>query len=188
MGLSVLVAPTEWPISVQNAKEHCKKDDADDDSLLQSYIVAATAIIESDTDRTIPETTYRLTLEGWSDEIKLPKPPLVSVTSISYVDSNGATQTLSPNLYYVDTTTPQGRIVLKPNQSWPALGQANYPVTITFIAGYSTSNMPDAAKHIIRLLVSSWNENREAVTDTSLSVVPMAVDALLDTLRWGSYP
>src|SRR4051812_13747733 len=37
--------------------------------------------------------------------IRLPKPSCVSVTSITYVDLTGVTQTLSPDSYYVDTSS-----------------------------------------------------------------------------------
>lgn len=188
MGLVVHVAPTQEPITLQNARDHCKVDGADDDALLRGYIVAARSYVETATDRTLPLTTYRLTLASFCDEIKLPKPPLVSVTSITYVDANGTTQTLSTDVYYVDTTTLQGRIVLKPGQSWPVLGDAVYPVTITFVAGYSNETMPETAKHAIRLLVSHFYCNRDAVSGVSKSPVPMAVDSLLSCLNWGVYP
>ena len=188
MGLVVSVPPTQEPITLQDAKDHCKVDGAEDDALLRSYIVAARSYVETATDRTLPQTTYQLTLDKFCDEIKIPKPPLISVSSITYIDANGTTQTLSASVYFVDTTTPQGRIVLKPGQSWPALGSAVYPVTITFVAGYTISNVPEAAKHAIRLMVSHFNSNRDAVTEGSMTQLPLAVDSLLGVLNWGCYP
>ena len=73
--------------------------------------------------------------------IRLPRPRCVSVTSITYVDLTGTTQTLPTDSYYVDSTSEPARIVPVPGMYWPYT-QAYLPgsVQVTFVAGsYGTA-------------------------------------------------
>ncbi len=76
--------------------------------------------------------------------IWLPKAPLVSVTSVSYVDPAGATQTWSSALYTVDAPSgPKARVgCIVPNygEIFPATRDVVNAVTIRFVAGYGAAS------------------------------------------------
>jgi hypothetical protein len=112
-------------------------------------------------------------------EIKLPKPPLISVQSVQYIDPSGNNQTLSPTAYTVDNTVRPGRIVLNPGQCWPITGHYANAVTIAFTAGYSDT-VPMILQELIQLLVGHYYENREGAIDRTISVVPMAVQSIIN--------
>src|SRR5262245_20981499 len=59
----------------------------------------------------------------------LPRWPVQSVTSISYVDGNGDPQTIAPEGYEVDPTS-------KPTVVTPISGTWTGAVTVRFVAGY----------------------------------------------------
>ena len=112
--------------------------------------------------------------------ISPPHPPLVSVTGIVYVDTDGADQTLGSSVYRVDTVNEPGRITLEYNQSWPSTREVTNAVTITYQAGYGkAAAVPDDVKAAIKLLVGHLYEHREAVCEIKLDMVPMSVKSLL---------
>lgn len=93
------------------------------------------------------------------DTIQLPMPNLQSVTSITYIDGNGA-QTLPTSVYDVDTDAFPGRVVLKFGQSWPGTRAQRNAVVITFVAGYvSPALVPANWKAAVRLLIGHWHDN-----------------------------
>jgi uncharacterized phiE125 gp8 family phage protein len=119
----------------------------------------------------------------------MPRASLVSVTSITYVDGTGETQTLASTAYNVDTTSTPGRIAPSWGNIWPET--PNFVpgnVKITFVAGsfgdgVEVNNCPQTVVMAILLLVSHWYEHREEVSELSLKNIPLGVNALLDTER-----
>lgn len=188
MSLSLVTAPAEEPLTVAEAKLHVKAGD-DEDDLIDTLITAARELAESYTHRFFVTQTWDERLRdfpSWQDAIAVPGPPLQSVTSVTYVDPGGATQTWSPSLYLVDN--PQGAHA-RPGRLEPVFGQI-YPVTrrqlnavtIRFVAGYgAASAVPGGLKAAMKLLIGNWWRNREAgqIIRGSADVLPFGVEALL---------
>ena len=97
----------------REAKAFAKVDVTDDDSLIDALITAARQLVETEQNRQLMPATYELTLDEFPSSsncpIELPRPPLQSVSSITYVDTAGATQTWSSDDYQVDTKGIVGR-------------------------------------------------------------------------------
>lgn len=191
--LSQTVAPTEEPVSLEELKDHCRVDLDDDDALLLSFGVMARESLEIETARQFLTATYVMALDmfpggfmrqagSWSywDGIRVPRPPLQSVTSITYTDTAGATQTLATSVYGVDIYSEPGRIYLKPSQIWPSTYDVPNAVLITFVAGWTdTTKMPQALKQAIKLWTADAYENREASAEKSLTEIPLGVRRLV---------
>lgn len=94
--------------------------------------------------------------------IHLPRPPLMSVTSIQYVDTTGETQTLDPSLYIVDASQEPGRITPAYGKMWPATRHQIAAVTVTYVAGYGAdaSSVPARLQQRIMNHVAYCYENR----------------------------
>lgn len=144
--LQMVIQPFAEPVSLEEMKLHLKQDDIDDDDdIIKAVIVAARDVIETETGRNMPRntvlmaTTFDLFLPGFPCEnfIAVPRVPLVSVTSISYVDTDGNTQTLSTSVYEINTAA--GRIDLAYAQVWPNTLSRPHAVTIRFVAGVAVS-------------------------------------------------
>lgn len=104
------------------------------------------------------------------DTIELPMPVLQSVTSITYVDTNGATQTLATSVYDVDTDHFPGRVILKYGQSWPSTRAQRNAVTVTFVAGFAAPALvPRNWTGAIKLLVGRWYHNPEEEASGTLT-------------------
>ena len=173
------VSAENSPVTTDEAKDWMRVDVADDDTMIAGLLLAATDYAETFTGRTLLTATKYHYLTAWEHPIELPEFPLQSA-SITYIDTDGVTQTLSASLYDVDTTQEPGFIRVGYGDTWPTLrGDAN-GIIITYVAGYGdASDVPEGLKVAIKALCAHWYEHREAVSEGKLSPVPMAVDSLL---------
>lgn len=154
------------------------------DPYLRSLITAARQHVEEFLRRSLITSTWRYTLDGFpcSDVLELPRANLLGVSAVEYIDPAGDTQTLSTDVYSVDTASLPGRICLKYVQVWPFVQVIRNAVTITFTAGYgpAASDVPQPIKAAMKLLIGHWHENREAVNvGQSVTTLPLAAESLL---------
>jgi uncharacterized phiE125 gp8 family phage protein len=194
VSLELVTAPTEEPITLDEAKAHVFVLNGDYDEYIRSLITAAMVVCETKARQTLLATTWRQRLPCWPacGVIELLRPPLVSVTSVSYVDENGTTQTLAGANYTVDVNSKPGRILRGYGVTWPSLRAEGVaaPVTIEYVAGYANiAAVPAPFKHAMKLLIGHWFKQREEVNIGNIAnTVPMAADALIASVSHGSYP
>lgn len=181
MGLTLITQPVSFPVTLAEAKAHCRVEDAAEDATLVGLVAAATDYVEQYTGKAIVSQTWRLTLDKFSDSILLPKNPIQSVSSVKYYDAIGDIQTLSTEYYTADTASDPAWIVLNADQTWPDTFDGVNAVRIEFVAGYTT--VPPPIKHAILMLVAQWYDHRAAVSDKAMVAVPHAVEALLTNYR-----
>ena len=116
MTLKLVTEPTIEPISLVQAKLHLKVDDSTDDSLITSLIVAAREYCEGYQNRAYCQQTWDMWLDSMPyRDIRIPLPPLQSVTSVKHYDANDMEYTLASTEYLVDDKSEPGRIVLVSN-------------------------------------------------------------------------
>lgn len=155
MNYPILVtAPTKEPVTLDEFKTFAKvTTDAWNDDF-EGLISTASLDVEEFTGRQLVTATRKLFLDSFTDpktncgllEIELKYPPLQSVTSVRYRDTNGDWQTLLINdEYIVDTNggglTPDpisglGRIYLPKDVEWPNTYDEPNSVEIIFVCGY----------------------------------------------------
>lgn len=184
MGLKQTVAPGVEPLSVADAKRQASTDTDALDTDVALWIQAARFDAEMETGRQLIDATWVWKLDWFpvADVFEVPRPPLSSVTSIQYIDIAGDTQTLSTDVYELDTFSEPGRIALKPNQSWPDTEARINAVTITFVAGYGdeATDVPPNFIEAIRMQVAHFSEHRESVSEVQqLREMPFGVKRLL---------
>lgn len=189
MGLSVYVKPALDPISLAEAKAHLRVEIASDDALIAGLILSARQWVETYCRRALMTQTLDYKFGSWPACIVLPRPPHQSVTSVSYVDPAGATQTLSASLYQTDLSDASlaGRIMPAYGQSWPSLRLGVFnAVTVRYVAGYGSNpgDVPYPIRQAILLLVGHLYESREAINIGNIvNELPFSVRALLDPYR-----
>ena len=121
--LTQLSPPSAEPLSLAEAKLHLRVDAdiTEEDGLIAALIVTARQQAEHRTGRALVSQQWRLGLDQFPDDsLELPKPKLVSVQSVTYLDSNGTRQTLAGGDYEVITDELVGRLVPAFGKSWPA--------------------------------------------------------------------
>lgn len=152
-------------VTLEEAKDHLRVDSTAEDELIEALIRAARMAIEERTSRATVTQTWVMTLDAFPDEaeIRLPRPPLASVSSVQYVDANGDTQTFSPSNYSVVTRSLPGAIRLVYNATWPTTRAQPNAVTITYVAGTAASAVPAPMVHAAKLIVGDLFRSRESV-------------------------
>lgn len=186
------VSPFEDVVTVAELKEHCRIDTTEEDAYLEALIQAAREYCEDWTARAFQTQVWVAKYRGFPcEEILLPRPPLSAVQSIQYVDTAGATQTLSTDVYTVDANALPGRVLLVYGQSWPATRAQENAVTITFTAGYgdNADAVPATLRQAVKILAAQWYERREAVEvgAVTVSVLPFTVESLLSMHRMRAF-
>lgn len=185
-GISVITGPVAEPITLAEVKKHLEIADAIDqhNTKLNTLIATARERAEAITNRQLMTATLELRLDKFpsgNEEIKLPRPPLQSVTSVKYQDTTDTQQTLSSANYKVITTREPGEVHLKFGQAWPVANYEDDVVIVRYVAGYtSAANVPNTIKLAMLIMVSDWFWDRSGVNET-----PIAAQRLLDQNRVG---
>lgn len=189
MGLSLVTAPTTEPVTLAEVKAHLKIDDANSDGILAGYLMAARQYAEAYTRRVLAPATYDHTLDwGWPYDsagrriVRLPLTPVSSVSSVTYIDTNGASQTLSAStyaLYGASDAEPVAYLAEKYDQTWPDVRVQRSAITVRFVAGWTLSTIPEPLRAALLLHVELLHDRDPAARET----LEMARDSLLDPYR-----
>ncbi len=178
MGLVQTIPPARYPVHLDEVKLHRRIDSTAEDSLLTRLIAAATARVEIYIGSQLVTATWQLTLDAFPAIIYIPYPPLQSVSSIAYVDEDGATQTLAETTdYVVDTSDFLGRIAPAYNEAWPSTRSEHDAVTITYVAGYATPFTAVAATDICTWLGATPVSAAAHVLSNSGGALPTGLSA-----------
>jgi uncharacterized phiE125 gp8 family phage protein len=182
--LSVTTQPTAEPVTLDEAKLNMRFPYDTEDQRILSIIKAARMYCETVVGKSLMTQTLTLKRDAFPNDceaILLPRSPVQSVTSVSYVDTAGSTQTISSALYQSDVTSLPPRIAMLNQQPWPITDVRMSAVTVVYVAGYTSAALvPETIKQAMHLLVSHWFNNREAAGDSRVDkITAMAVGSLL---------
>ena len=193
--LKVQTQPVVEPVSVADAKAHCRIDTNTDDTYVASLISAAREYVESYMDESLVDQQLVMRLDGFPSAIELPRPPMsqtASRTAVSIVytaNDAGSTATLATNQYRIDRDSTPGTLRPLYGGSWPSHLLDYGSVTVTWWAGRGEDGgkVSQRVKAAMLMLVGQWYERRMAADAASMSEMPFGVKALLDSAKWGSY-
>ena len=180
MRLTQTTAPTVEPVTLTEAKAHMRVDGDEDDARLTALITAARNHCEVYTNRQFITASWKLYCDHFENVQLIPRPPFQSVTSITYVDLDGDTQTVTATIYTTDLIDEPGRILLADGQTWPShRGSQEDRVIIEYKAGYglTASTVPQN----IRTAMLFWIEG---VYDGNKDAT-LACERLLEPYRVG---
>jgi len=189
MSLTIVSIDGTEPVTLAEAKAQCYVTSSDDDNLITTLITIAREYAESRIWRQIIEVTYKLTLDSFPDQIILPKPPAIAVSSITYFDTANTSKTFDAAKYQVDTNSEPARITPTLTNSWPSTYDKYNAVTVNFTAGYDASDeqhtISKQLKQAMLMLIKHWYDNRSPVTVSEgrtidSAEIPMMANALLD--------
>jgi uncharacterized phiE125 gp8 family phage protein len=184
MSLFITSAGSEL-VTIDEAREWCRVLNEDHDTILTALISSAREHVEKQTGRNLVDKTIVKRMDHFpcSRVIQLSGVPLREVTSITYLDANGDSQTLSSDLYEVDIYGVPGRIVLNYDDSWPVTDIAPNAVTVTYKSGYTGAGsylLPPTLREATRFLIAHWFANREpSIVGVSIADIPKTFDALI---------
>lgn len=186
MGLVLVTAPTIEPVTVAEAKEHCRISGTDEDTYVATLIAAARRVCETKAKQDFINRTWRLEMEYFQQNndggICIPRPPLSSVTHVKYYDTANTLQTVSSSNYQVNAGAFVGEVCPIASYVWPAVYPERFDaVQVTFVSGYgaTASTVPETFRLAIMMLAAHFYEHRETVSDMQAYKVPMAIDSLI---------
>ena len=188
-GVTVVTPASAEPIEDNEVKRALRipTSDSTHDNLISTARATATQIIEDYLGRSLINRTLKLSLDAlpYEDDnlpnveglvtapymtkiarnIYLPQPPLVSVTHIKTFNDSDTATTLSTSVYYVDTASDIGRVVLRTGQVWGEMLRVANSIEITYVAGYGSAsgNVPIAIRQAIISLAVHYFENPEPI-------------------------
>jgi len=190
--------PAVEPVTLSEAKAHCRIDGNDDDAYVASLITAAREWCEQYLDRSLVYTQWVMRFDRFppdgTHDIELPRPPMAAAgtataVALTFTYDNGTTATYATSSYRVDRNSTPGTVKTLYGQTWPPHLQDDNAISVTWWAGYgpSGSSVPAAIRHAMLMLVGMWYERRMAADSMSGNEIPFGVKSLLDSQKWGSY-
>jgi uncharacterized phiE125 gp8 family phage protein len=127
--------------------------------------------------------------------LRLIRPPLLAVNSITYVDMNGNLQTMDPSTYVVDAASEPARISPLFGGIWPVTRITGTPanphsVVVNYNCGFGANSTAALAAEpkfqqaitAIMMLVGHWYANREPVVAGQGVEIPFHISRLLTAL------
>ena len=184
MPTKVISAPTNEPVSVADVSEYLRLDDSPTDiALITALITAARQYIEQYLNRYVATQTLETTFDGFVNPMVL-NADVQSVTSVKYLDENGAEQTLASNQYLLDTYTEPAQITPAYNVTYPNTYAVPNSVKVRYVVGYTTGDSPDTnplpetLKFAMMLIIGDLYANREAQGDKPYQINPTVQNLL----------
>jgi uncharacterized phiE125 gp8 family phage protein len=166
MGYRLITAPAELPLTVLEAKAHLKETSDERDAEILALIHAATDHAENYTGLRMVDQTWEMVLDEFPSAFGLLK-PLLSVTSVKYLDVNDQEQTLPSTEYQVDLVN--GWVVPAPGTSWPDTSDKINSVVVRFTCGYGgAAKVPYALQASMLLHVEAHYDRDERMMDKLL--------------------
>jgi uncharacterized phiE125 gp8 family phage protein len=131
------------PVSVSEMKSHLRIAESytADDAQIEVYTRAAVDYVQQSTGRQIVATLMRADFYDWWSlldySLNLYPAPGISVDEIRYRDADNVQQTLSTDVYEVDTASRAAmRVWLAHDQSWPMITNQPQAIEIDYYAGH----------------------------------------------------
>jgi len=190
MSYQITVEPAEEPITLTEAKAHCRVDWDDDDTIITAYITAARKFCEHYTNRVFITQTWRQNENVFNEPIMLAVNPVQSITSVKYYDTDDSQQTLSSSNYQVDIASDEARIYEGVSAGYPSISlDVINPIEIIMVSGYGlAAAVPEDIKSAIKIMTDFFYENRDMVNVPVASMatqipIPSAVYAILNSYR-----
>lgn len=160
----VTTKPEIEPVTLSELKEFAHIEYDDEDDLLNGFIESVRAAAEEYLGRALIQQTIKMKMDYWpSIVIKLPRPPLISVTEVVTIDEDDAETTYSSDNYYIATEATPGKLILKKSITAPINTARNYGgFQIEYKAGYGTdeSDVPRAIRDGIMLWAAVTQSTR----------------------------
>jgi uncharacterized phiE125 gp8 family phage protein len=177
-------APTSEPVTLSELKDYAKIDTTAEDAVLTIFLQAAREGAEKYTNRALLPQVITLLVDSWPDDgvLSLPRPPLISVTSVVMIAEDNSETAYSTSDYTVVTGVEPGYIQLRLDSTPPptVTPRVKHPLKITYQAGYvNAAAVPGAIKIGVLAFATAIYENR--VVD--IMKPPPQVLALLEPYR-----
>lgn len=185
----LITAPAALPVALADAKQHLRVDHDDENSLITTYIEAATAHLDGYSGvlgRALISQEWRQDFDGFCRVLRLPLPNVSAVT-VTYDDANGVEQTVDSGSFRIMADHLSAYVAASLDTVWPFARLDAGSVRVTFTAGYGDepADVPASLRSAILLMVGDLYENRATVSERGSGRIDMSttVNALIAPYR-----
>jgi uncharacterized phiE125 gp8 family phage protein len=175
MALTLTKPPETEPVVLKQAKDQLRiaDTDTDQDDLILAKVRAAREFVEIRTRRSLITQRWLVTLDGFpcSGVIRLPRPPLLQVLSVKYIDAYGALLSLVKDVDFavVNRGTEPSELVPGYELSWPPSRDVPNAVQVEIETGYGGADaVPGELVDAILLRLQHLFDGDEAATAAAL--------------------
>lgn len=165
MRLQRIEITSTYPVTVDELKDWLRWSGDDLDDTLITAIHAATEAAESFLGLSLVESNWKLHLDGFEPAIRLPRGPVMTVESLSYLGRDMVERTFTDYLERGD--------FLIPTDDWPYAADIPEAVAIEYQAGLTTTS--EAIRVAIMMLAQS---KVDALADQPAMLVQRSYDLL----------
>lgn len=188
----MLVEETAIPASalpVDPFKAHLRvgtgfADDAVQDAVLESFLRAAIAAVESRTGKILIEREFSWNLMDWRDAAAQPLPvaPVSEVTEVALIDADEMETILPPTDFVLAQDFDRPKLL--PKGSCLPMIPHKGSVDIVFTAGFATDfdELPADIAQAVLMLATHYYENRNAIGLPDVTM-PFGVSVLLERYK-----
>lgn len=165
---TIKTAPASEPVTTAEAKLYARIPHAIEDALVDTWIEAGRKLAEDYQHRSYITQVWQMVLDRFPcTPFDFPRPPLITLDSVKYYDTDEAETTYASTNYQVDIISEPGRFSLAYNILWPSVVLRNLNgVIFEFTTGYgAASDVPKTLKDAIYLYCAYRYENRTAEED-----------------------
>lgn len=181
----LIEGPAASAVPLDDVRRHLRVDTDEDDGLIEIYLNAAIAYLDGAggwLGRALVAQTWRDDFDFFSPALRLSLAPILSVISVTYLDTAGSSQTIAPESYAIRHSSNAPELVFASGFAYPSLSDDAPAISVTYSAGYEP--VPAALRAAILLMVGDMYAWREAKIEGAISE-NSTVRRLLDPYRRG---
>jgi uncharacterized phiE125 gp8 family phage protein len=185
INLKVITSPATEPVTLANVREQIGITDASDttsDAIITRRIIEARQWTEGFIRRALINQTLEIRQDCFTEFIPLPAPPVSSVTSVKYIDTDGVEQTLGASNYVLDDYPLVPFIREAYGTTWPSVRDEPNAVRVRYVAGYgaNATDVPQLIREAIMLIVGHWmNFQTQSENGILPARIPFAIQDML---------
>ena len=159
------------PVGQPEWMEYAHKDqEIGEENLLPILIKGMRLICERWMRRACIDQVWVLSFDAWPEGrayVELPISPLSSVVEVRTLDDDGSPTVIGSTLYWADTASEHGRLVLKPGTSIIPIRDVN-GIEIEFKSGYgpNKTDVPDDLRlGLLRAITDAYDTGEQEVSE-----------------------
>lgn len=182
MSTTIEHQPVTEAVSLDDVKAHIRLTSTIDDAMVTRLAKAARIRAEFISRRSLVYKGYVFTMDKFpspGQDIRLPNPPLITLSSILYLDSDLEQQTWDAAEYNVGTKQSPAIVRPKSGHVYPIAADAPDAVEVHFYAGYYSDGygspslpLPEDLALAIAQLAGHWYDHPEAFSSETQNAVP----------------
>lgn len=171
--IKVITPPTEEPITLEEAKANLRAIGADEDADIERMIRAARQMAEERLNRALMPQVLAFGADGFCSALRVPRPPMRQLDSITYIDTDGTAQVLPGAAYIVDGFADPPLITAAYGAPWPTTRAQTGAVVVQYQAGYDdAASVPEPIRQWMLLAINAFYEHRSAVAPEQTYALP----------------